>query len=79
MKTLALTAALGVAALLAGCNQKATTASPGAIDTQTQACCASKSNCADKSTSCSTKKAAACPMSASAKTGASACCSSKKK
>ena len=73
MKTLALTAALGVAALLAGCNQKATTASPGAIDTQTQACCASKS------TACSTKKAAACPMSASAKTKASACCSSKKK
>ena len=73
MKTLALTAALGITALLAGCNQKATTASPGAIDTQTQACCASKS------TSCSTKNAAACPMSASAKTGASACCSSKKK
>ncbi|MDG1837398.1 MAG: hypothetical protein P8I91_01165 [Phycisphaerales bacterium] len=77
MKTLALTAALGAAALLAGCNQKATTASPGAIDTQ--GCCASKSSCAVKSTACSTKKAAACPMSASAKTNASACCSSKKK
>lgn len=80
MKTLALTAALGVAALLAGCNQKATTASPGAIDTQ--ACCASKSNCADSS-ACSAKKAAGCPLAAakaaSAKTGASACCSSKKK
>ncbi|MCP4758962.1 MAG: hypothetical protein GY876_05795 [Planctomycetes bacterium] len=57
MKTLALTAALGVAALLAGCNQKASTASPGAIDTP--ACCADKSKCPD-ATACGKKKAASC-------------------
>lgn len=85
MKTLALTAALGVAALLAGCNQKATTASPGAIDTP--ACCAGKSKCADaaacaakKAAGCNKAKAAGCPLAAAAaKSGNSACCSGKKK
>jgi hypothetical protein len=89
MKTLALTAALGVAALLAGCNQKASTASPGAIDAA--ACCADKSNCPDpaacagkKKTDCDkTKaKAAGCPKAAaqmSGGAGTSPCCASKKK
>jgi len=57
MKTLALTAALGVAALLAGCNQKASTASPGAIDTP--ACCADKSKCPDPA-ACAGKSKAEC-------------------
>ena len=86
MKTLALTAALGVAALLAGCNQKATTASPGAIDTP--ACCAGKSKCADaaacaakKAAGCNKAKAAGCPLAAAAaaKSGNPACCAGKKK
>ncbi len=88
MKTLALTAALGVAALLAGCNQKASTASPGAIDTP--ACCADKSKCPDatacgkkKAASCNkTKAASGCPKAAAAKAkaaGTSPCCAGKKK
>jgi hypothetical protein len=88
MRTLALTAALGVAALLAGCNQQATTASPGAIDTS--ACCADKSKCADSS-ACAAKKAAGCNKAKAADwakakaagcakaAGSSPCCAGKKK
>jgi hypothetical protein len=79
MKMLALTATLGVAAMLAGCNKTNTTAAPGVIDTP--ACCADKSKCAD-SAACAAKKATAgsCPMAARAAkaNGASACCASKK-
>lgn len=77
MKMLALTATLGVAAMLAGCNKTNTTAAPGAIDSP--ACCVDKSKCAD-STACATKKATAdgCPMAAAKANAASACCSSKK-
>ena len=65
MKMLALTATLGVAAMLAGCNKTNTTAAPGAIDTP--ACCADKSKCAD-SAACAAKKATAggCPKAAAA-------------
>ncbi|MDP7029020.1 MAG: hypothetical protein QF733_02225 [Phycisphaerales bacterium] len=87
MKTLALTAALGAAVLFGGCNQKASTASPGAIDAA--ACCADKSKCPDqaacagkKKADCNKAKAAAgCPQAARAAkaAGTSPCCASKKK
>lgn len=78
MKMLALTATLGVAAMLAGCNKTNTTAAPGVIDTPT--CSVDKSKCADSTacaTKCATTKATSdgCPMAAAA----SACCSSKMK
>lgn len=82
MKLFAVTTALSVAALLAGCNQKANTASPGVIDTP--ACCSDKSDC--KPADCAGKKASECTgkkakasscTQAAAKT--SACCASKKK
>lgn len=81
MKMLALTATLGVAAMLAGCNKTNTTAAPGVIDTPT--CSVDKSKCADSTacaTKCATKKATAdgCPMAAAKANAASACCSSKK-
>ena len=89
MKMLALTATLGVAAMLAGCNKTNTTAAPGAIDTP--ACCADKSKCPDAA-ACAAKKAAGCDKkaaaggcpkaaaaAAAAKAGGTpACCASKK-
>ena len=87
MKMLALTATLGVAAMLAGCNKANTTAAPGAIDTP--ACCADKSKCPDAA-ACAAKKAAGCdkkaaaggcPQAAAAAAkagGTPACCASKK-
>ncbi len=88
MKTLALTAALGAAVLFGGCNQKASTASPGAIDTP--ACCASKdkagcdkakADCGKAKAGCDKAKAAGCPKAAAAAkaAGTSPCCASKKK
>ncbi|MCH2139668.1 MAG: hypothetical protein MK100_01370 [Phycisphaerales bacterium] len=73
MKLFAVTTALSVAALLAGCNQKANTASPGVIDTP--ACCSDKSDC--KPADCAGKKAKTSCTQAAAST--SACCASKKK
>jgi len=86
MKMLAITATLGFVALIAGCNQPATTASPGAIDAP--ACCQGKSKCAD-SAACAAKKAAysstaagGCPLAAAAAAGkagrTSPCCAGKK-
>ena len=91
MKMLAITATLGLAALLAGCNTQATTASPGAIDTP--ACCKDKSKCADPAACADKKKAAGCdkakaaggcPKAAAAAAAANKaggtppCCASKK-
>ncbi|MDP6986610.1 MAG: hypothetical protein QGG74_01075 [Phycisphaerales bacterium] len=88
MKMLAITATLGFAALIAGCNKSATTASPGVIDTP--ACCKDMSKCADPAACAAKKKAAGCgktkaaggcPKAAAAAKkagGTPACCASKK-
>ena len=82
MKMLAITATLGFAALIAGCNKPATTASPGVIDTP--AGCKDKSKCADQAACAAKKKATGgCPKAAAAAAkkagGTPACCASKKK
>jgi hypothetical protein len=71
MKILALTATIGVAAMLAGCNKTTTTAAPGVIDTP--GCCSSSGD----SAACNTKKAASCQTKAASCQTKAACCSSK--
>jgi hypothetical protein len=92
-KTLAITATIGLTALIAGCNQPATSTAPALGAADSPACCAGKTACtaeqkaacASKKAACASKKAAdgqsGCPMAAAkaAKAnGQAPCCASKK-
>ena len=60
-KTIAITAAFGLTAFVAGCNQTANT-SPALGAADSSGCCASKAACSTAKTSCcKADKAACCP------------------
>ncbi len=85
-KTLAITATIGLTALIAGCNQPANSTAPALGAADTPACCASKTSCtAEQKAACAAKKAnggsQSCSKSkaAAAKAnGKSSCCAGKK-